>query len=233
MEKDSLLPDRCQRLRELRGNRTQKEMSALLDVTEKTYRSWEIGEYRKGQNKRVYPQPDLEQLIKMSDYFHCSIDYLLCRSDCTNVDNHYISLKTGLSDNALERITIKNDNTLEHDFLNSFILSDEFLEIEHNMYWIKNNCYNISNHYKAFDEITAAIKNTLNPEQLNTLEIMREQYGDKLEHNGHQIQYLIYQCNLSFGNFMNKIKETWGKETKFVLESIERPLPGLEKSKNN
>lgn len=35
MEKDSLLPDRCQRLRELRGNRTQKEMSALLDVTEK------------------------------------------------------------------------------------------------------------------------------------------------------------------------------------------------------
>ena len=111
MEKDSLLPKRCQRLRELRGNKTQKEMSALLDVTEKTYRSWENGEYRKGHTEKTYPQPDLERLIKMSEIFHCSIDYLLCRSDCTSVDNHYISLKTGLSDKAIERITSKNGNT--------------------------------------------------------------------------------------------------------------------------
>lgn len=122
MEKDSLLPKRCQRLRELRGNKTQKEMSALLGVTEKTYRSWENGEYRKGRTEKTYPQPDLERLIKMSEIFHCSIDYLLCRSDCTSVDNHYISLKTGLSDKAIERITSKNGNTPNQDFLNSFIL---------------------------------------------------------------------------------------------------------------
>ena len=102
MEKDSLLPLRCQRLRELRGDKTQKEMATLLDVEEKTYRSWEKGEYRKGRTEKVYPQPDLENLIKMSDIFRCSIDYLLCRSDCTSVDNHYISLKTGLSDKAIK-----------------------------------------------------------------------------------------------------------------------------------
>lgn len=101
MKKDSLLPKRCQRLKDLRGTKTQKEMSILLDVTEKTYRSWENGEYRKGHIEKTYPQPDLDRLIKMSEIFHCSIDYLLCRSDCTSVDNHYISQKTGLSDSAV------------------------------------------------------------------------------------------------------------------------------------
>lgn len=104
MKKDSLLPKRCERLRELRGSKTQKEIATLLDVTEKTYRSWENGEYRKGRTEKVYPQPNLERLIKMSDIFHCSIDYLLCRSDCTSVDNHYISLKTGLSETAINKL---------------------------------------------------------------------------------------------------------------------------------
>lgn len=104
IKKDSSLPKRCKRLRELRGDKTQREMSVLLDVTEKTYRSWEKGEYRKGRTKKTYPQPDLERLIKMSEVFHCSIDYLLCRSDCTSVDNHYISLKTGLSEKAINEL---------------------------------------------------------------------------------------------------------------------------------
>lgn len=233
MEKDSLLPKRCQRLRELRGNRTQKEMSALLDVTEKTYRSWENGEYRKGHNEKTYPQPDLERLIKMSEIFHCSIDYLLCRSDCTSVDNHYISLKTGLSDKAIERITSKNSNTPSQDFLNSFILSAEYLEIRNNMHWIENDCHNISNYYKAFEEINAVIEKTTDKDEYNRLDNMRDCYASKLEHNGNQIQYLIYQCGLSFGNFMNKVKKTWSKEVKLMLESMESPMPGLEKPKDN
>lgn len=120
MKKDSSLPKRCKRLRELRGNKTQKEMSALLDVTEKTYRSWEHGEYRKGRTEKTFPQPDLERIIKMSEIFHCSIDYLLCRSDCTSVDNHYISLKTGLSDraiNKLHEVKIYNDVILHNPAL--------------------------------------------------------------------------------------------------------------------
>ena len=111
MEKDSSLPKRCKRLRKLRGDKTQKEMSVLLDVTEKTYRSWEKGEHRKGRIEKTYPQPDLERLVKMSEIFHCSIDYLLCRSDCTSVDNHYISLKTGLSDKAIEQLIEWNEKT--------------------------------------------------------------------------------------------------------------------------
>ena len=233
MEKDSLLPKRCQRLRELRGNKTQKEMSALLDVTEKTYRSWENGEYRKGHTEKTYPQPDLERLIKMSEIFHCSIDYLLCRSDCTSVDNHYISLKTGLSDKAIERITSKNGNTPNQDFLNSFILSEEYLEIEHNMFWIENNCHNIKLYYSVFENMKAAIETTENQEEYYRLDDKLQEYANHLEHNGNQILFLIYQCSLSFGNFLNKIRETWSKEINLTLKSLESPMPGLEKPKDN
>lgn len=233
MEKDSLLPKRCQRLRELRGNKTQKEMSALLDVTEKTYRSWENGEYRKGRTEKTYPQPDLERLIKMSEIFHCSIDYLLCRSDCTSVDNHYISLKTGLSDKAIERITSKNGNTPNQDFLNSFILSEEYLEIEHNMFWIENNCHNIKLYYSVFENMKAAIETTENQEEYYRLDDKLQEYANHLEHNGNQILFLIYQCSLSFGNFLNKIRETWSNEISLTLKSLESPMPGLEKPKDN
>lgn len=101
------------------------------------------------------------------------------------------------------------------------------------MYWIENDCHNISSYYKAFEEINSAIKKAIDRDEYNRLDNMREHYASKLEHNGNQIQYLIYQCSLSFGNFMNKVKKTWNKEAKFMLESMETPLPGLEKAKNN
>lgn len=227
MEKDSLLPKRCQRLRELRGDKTQKEMATLLDVTEKTYRSWENGEYRKGRTEKVYPQPDLERLIKMSDIFHCSIDYLLCRSDCTSVDNHYISLKTGRSDKAIEQITSKNGNTPKQDFLNLFLLSEEYLEIRRNMSWIENNCRNIKLFYPLLKNTTSAIEKATSQEEFNTLDDKQCGYANQLEHSGNQILFLIYQCNLSFGNFLNSIRKSWSDEVHSTLESLEKPLPGL------
>ena len=227
MEKDSLLPKRCQRLRELRGDKTQKEMATLLDVTEKTYRSWENGEYRKGRTEKVYPQPDLERLIKMSDIFHCSIDYLLCRSDCTSVDNHYISLKTGLSDKAIEQITSKNGNTPKQDFLNLFLLSEEYLEIRRNMSWIENNCRNIKLFYPLLKNTTSAFEKATSQEEFNTLDDKQCGYANQLEHSGNQILFLIYKCNLSFGNFLNSIRKSWSDEVHSTLESLEKPLPGL------
>lgn len=227
MKKDSLLPERCQRLRKLRGDKTQKEMAALLDVTEKTYRSWENGEYRKGRTEKTYPQPDLEHLIKMSDTFHCSIDYLLCRSDCTSVDNHYISLKTGLSDKAIERITNKNGNIPKQDFLNSFLLSEEYLEIMRNMSWINNNCHNIKLFYPLLESLNSAIEKATSQDELYKLDDKRFNYANQLEHSGNQILFLVYQCNLSFGNFLNNIRKSWSDEVCFTLESLEKPLPGL------
>ncbi len=153
MKKDSLLPKHCKRFKELRGKKTQKEMATLLGVTEKTYRSWENGEYRKGCIEKVYPYPDSERLIKMSEIFHCSIDYLLCRSDCTSVDNHYISLKTGLSDDAINTLKVINlrantqlgDSALKRLSTLNYILKDD--EAFEN--FLGNLAIYIDNNYKT------------------------------------------------------------------------------------
>ena len=104
MKNDSLLPKRCIVLKNLRkeNKKTQSEMAELLGVTVKTYRSWENGEYR--ENTTVYPQPALEKVIAIAEEFHCSVDYVLGRSECKSVDNDYISKQTGLSDNAINQL---------------------------------------------------------------------------------------------------------------------------------
>ena len=55
MKNDSILPERCKTLKNLRkeNHKTQREMAELLNVTEKTYRSWENGEYRKDDKTKT------------------------------------------------------------------------------------------------------------------------------------------------------------------------------------
>ena len=62
-----------QKLRELRlySNLTQSEVAQKLATTQTT-----IGKYERGEL-----QPSIETLIKLSELFECSIDYLLGRED--------------------------------------------------------------------------------------------------------------------------------------------------------
>lgn len=84
---------------------TQAQIADFLGVTIKTYRG-----YEKGQE-----YPKLEYLMALSDKWGVSIDYLLGRSDCTSVENDYISKKTGLSDKAINKL---HDLVQRDDFLN-------------------------------------------------------------------------------------------------------------------
>ena len=84
---------------------TQAQIADFLGVTIKTYRG-----YEKGQE-----YPKLESLIALADKWGVSIDYLLGRSDCTSVENDYISKKTGLSDKAINKL---HDLVQRDDFLN-------------------------------------------------------------------------------------------------------------------
>lgn len=112
MYNSSQLPIRCERLKDLRRekNLTQVEIARKINVTEKTYRSWEKGEYRELCGT-IFPKPDLDSLISLSDLFNCSIDYLLGRSDCRSIENHYISEQTGLTDTAIN--SLKSAKTLK------------------------------------------------------------------------------------------------------------------------
>lgn len=102
MKTSSELPVRCVVLKELRKSRkmTQQEVAKKIDVTDKTYRSWENGEYK--NNKLTFPKPDLDSVIKLAELYNCSIDYLLGRSKCTSIENHYIEQYTGLCNDSIE-----------------------------------------------------------------------------------------------------------------------------------
>ena len=50
-------------------NLTQNELSNILNIKQSTYSHYETG-------KR---QPDISTLIRIADFFHCSIDYLVGR----------------------------------------------------------------------------------------------------------------------------------------------------------
>ncbi|MBB5183958.1 helix-turn-helix domain-containing protein [Catenisphaera adipataccumulans] len=64
---------KLKRIRDLREDNdlTQAEIAKILSVTQRTYSRYE-------NDDRSIP---LEQLIKLADFYHTSVDYLLNRTD--------------------------------------------------------------------------------------------------------------------------------------------------------
>ena len=79
MKISSKLPLRCERLKELRikNGYTQNTIAEKVDVTTKTYRSWEVGTFNSALNSQVYPPINNEKLEKLSDIYNVSIDTFL------------------------------------------------------------------------------------------------------------------------------------------------------------
>ena len=79
--------ERLRKLREEKGL-SQKDLAKMFNVKDPT-----INRYEKGHR-----QPDTETLIKLSDFFECSTDYILGKSDMRNYEkekkekNGYISV---------------------------------------------------------------------------------------------------------------------------------------------
>lgn len=220
------------RIQDLRKNKLEISRPEFYDLIypngnvaneskSRTVKNWESGEC----------EPDLETIKKLCIALKCSSDYLLGLDNCTTKDTQFIHDKTGLSEKAIGRITSKNGSTPKQDFLNSFILSEEYIEIEHSMSWIKNNCHNIKVYHPVFENIKVAIEKAEDQEEFYRLDDKLQEYANHLEHNGSQIQFLMYQCNLSFGNFLNNIRKSWGNEVCSILESLEKPPASLDSAK--
>ena len=58
---------------------TQQELADKIDGAKST-----IAMYEKGDRK-----PSLEVLIKLSEIFNCSIDYILCKTDIRNIEEDF------------------------------------------------------------------------------------------------------------------------------------------------
>jgi transcriptional regulator with XRE-family HTH domain len=169
MKNSNKLPFRCKRLKELRRsiNKTKKEMAELMEVTEKTYSSWEDGSYKKDKITLSYPEPSLNSLIKLSKIFNCSIDYLIGQSDCKDVENHYISDKTGLSEpviNYLHALTTMEHGSVHLAIVNRLLGDRAFLPVLTgliNSYYSQYDQYENTNkqYMDAYNEYKNIIQN--------------------------------------------------------------------------
>lgn len=85
-----------QRIRELRGNSSQKDIAAKLDISRAS-----LGYYESGERK-----PDIEILGRIADLFGVSTDYLLGRTNVKtlNLEISQISNKYGLDENSLFKL---------------------------------------------------------------------------------------------------------------------------------
>lgn len=70
MSNNSFKMDNLKKLRE-KKNMTQTRLSVEIEVSQEIISHYEIGESK----------PNIDNLIKIADFFHCSTDYLLNRTD--------------------------------------------------------------------------------------------------------------------------------------------------------
>lgn len=91
-----------QRLKGLRGERSQAEIVAIIaSKTGVPITAQTLGRYERGERK-----PDIEIIEALANTFEVSADYLLCRTDIKSTDNTEINVcdYTGLSEQAIHRI---------------------------------------------------------------------------------------------------------------------------------
>lgn len=88
------------RLRELRGKHTQKEMAALLEVKASSYTNWENGR-----------EPTYATLIHIAKYFDVSIDYLIDAGDRKKPELSDFCKEFGLTERALQGIKLLKNKT--------------------------------------------------------------------------------------------------------------------------
>ena len=116
------------RLRELRGKRTQKEIAKLLGVPLNSYNNWENGR-----------EPSYAVLKKIAEFYHVTVDYLVGYEDNHTPDTNRLTECYGLSDNALYALDRLHNNTMNdysgngtmkllNDMLESELLSHKHME---------------------------------------------------------------------------------------------------------
>lgn len=119
------------RIIELRKNAglNQTQVAEQIGCVLKTYQNYEQG----------HNFPTLEYATALAELYKVSIDYLLGRSDCRNVDNSYIKQKIGLDDSAINTLSswFKYQENMEKEHQKMIYLPietlNDLLSDKHNM----------------------------------------------------------------------------------------------------
>lgn len=91
-----MIGDRIKKLRD-ENNISQADLSEFLGISQQALSKWENGK----------TQPDNETLVKLSNYFNVSIDYLLGNSESKKINKPY--------DDELEKVLFSKAKDLTYD----------------------------------------------------------------------------------------------------------------------
>lgn len=82
------------RIRAIRDKQSQEQFAAALDVSRDTVSNWECGN----------TPPLLTHILKICDLYSVDVDYILGRIDCSTHDIQFVRNKTGLSEDAIQKL---------------------------------------------------------------------------------------------------------------------------------
>lgn len=111
------------RLRELRGERSQKQLidefekATEIRLKQNSYSNWENGR-----------EPSLEMLVKLADFHGVTMDYLVGRTDYIQTEYRQANIDTGLTEAAIRGIQKIRDESTETD--NKIAVLNYLLELE-------------------------------------------------------------------------------------------------------
>ena len=109
------------RIKTLRENRriSQIDLANVLGVSKSTVSMWETGRR----------EPDSAMLINIAEYFNCSLDYLLGRSD-TEIDDSVLDLVNSIDDDLLEKFGNIFEALRAQRARNGFLSDEELTHIK-------------------------------------------------------------------------------------------------------
>lgn len=176
-----------ERLRELRGERTQAEIASAIGIKSVTYATYE----------NAQRDPTYKTLIKLADLHGVTTDYLLCRTDCKSPDVEIqgICQKTGLSNKAVDALVELNQSDLTERY------AEENIQIVHP--WIyewserKKEVYTLLNlllTWPMLDEIiflTQKLNSCIESKKMTISNIGKEKFRDFLENTPEELKELI------------------------------------------
>ncbi len=181
------------RLRELRGNKTQAQITGDLNETaqELGYSKIKLENYNKWENGS---SPNYNTLCLIADYYNTSIDYLIGRSNVKNLDFTSLNITLGLTDDCIETIKGFNmnynssyKNSLIVTF-NNLICNDKFPNLLFNIDLLTNKSTITKNYVNKvthrlygnidFDEYKKYTGKALNLEEMGKDVILRSIRGD-------------------------------------------------------
>lgn len=127
--------------------------------------------------------PCFEDFFKMCDIFDCEYGYLMCEYDCKKRDTADIQKITGLTEDAIEKLSVINKTEIREILITLSMIIEhkdfvDFLQVIHNHIWNFNR-----NQFRFNDINDANIAKAMNCRTFEVKKYMEASSKSLIEHN--------------------------------------------------